>query len=85
VPEGGDDEFLEGWERAMKFMESQKGHVSTALHRSLDRFAGFRYVNVAIWENPADFDAAFNHPEFVAMREATPFVHYPAVYEVVRT
>ncbi len=85
VPEGGDDEFLAGWERAKAFMESQKGYVSTALHRSRDPLARFRYINVAVWETSADFYAAFDHPEFLAMREATPFVHYPSLYEVTRT
>jgi hypothetical protein len=28
---------------------------------------------------------ALNHPEFVTLREATPFPHVPAVYEVMRT
>jgi heme-degrading monooxygenase HmoA len=85
VPEGGDDEFLAGWERGKKFMQSQKGYVSTALHRSLDPFPRFRYVNIAVWDTAADFYAAFDHPEFVAMREATLFTHYPSLYQVIRT
>jgi hypothetical protein len=54
-------------------------------HRSLDPFARFRYINVAVWETSADFYAAFDHPRFLAMREATPFTHYPSFYEVIRT
>jgi heme-degrading monooxygenase HmoA len=84
VPEGRDDEFLAGWEEAKQFMEQQPGYVSTALHRSLDPTARFRYVNVAVWESPEDFQAALNHADFVALREATPFAHYPSLYTVVR-
>ena len=84
VPEGRDDEFLAGWEEAKRFMEQQPGYVSTALHRSLDHKARFRYINIAMWERPEDFTAALNHPIFVALRDATPFPHYPSVYTVIR-
>jgi heme-degrading monooxygenase HmoA len=83
VPEGRDEEFLAGWEQGKQFMEQQPGYVSTALHRSLDPKARFRYINVAVWESPEDFNAALNHPEFVAYRERVPFAHYPSVYTVV--
>ena len=84
VPEGRDEEFLAGWEKARQFMEQQRGYVSTALHRSLDPTARFRYINMAVWETPEDFYAALNHPVFAALRDATPFPHYPSVYTVIR-
>ena len=84
VPEGRDEEFLAGWEKARQFMEQQRGYVSTALHRSLDPTARFRYINLAVWESPEAFSAALNHPVFAALRDATPFSHYPAVYTVIR-
>ena len=83
VPEERDEEFLAHWEAARRFMERQPGYVSTALHRSLDAAARFRYVNVAVWESPEHFGAALNHPEFAAYRERVPFAHYPSVYTVV--
>ena len=85
VPEGSDDEFLMAWEAAKKFMERQKGYVSTKLHRSVDIKARFRFVNVAEWQSPQDFYAALQHPEFAALRDSVPFPHYPSVYEVMRT
>ena len=85
VPEGKDEEFLKGWETARNFMQRQKGYVATRLHRSLDPTARFRFINVAEWETPADFHAALTHPEFVELRRATPFPHYPSLYEVART
>ena len=84
VPEGRDEEFLAGWEEARRFMERQPGYVSTAIHRSLDPAARFRYINIAVWESPEHFLAALHHPEFVAARERVPFAHYPSVYTVVR-
>jgi heme-degrading monooxygenase HmoA len=85
VPEGKDEAFLAGWEAARAFMERQKGYVSTRLHRSLDPKARFRFINVAEWETAEDFQTVLNHPEFVKLREATPFAHFPSVYEVIRT
>lgn len=83
VPAGRDDEFLAGWEVGKRFMERRPGYVSTALHRSLDPHARFRYVNIAVWESPEAFAAAVNDPEFVAYRERVPFAHYPSVYTIV--
>lgn len=85
VPEGKDEEFLTGWEAAKKFMERQKGYVSTRLHRSLDPKARFRFINVAEWESPKDSYAALQNPEFAPLRESVPFPHFPSIYEVIRT
>ena len=49
VPEGKDEEFLAGWEQGKAIMERQPGYISSALHRSLDPAAKFRYINVANW------------------------------------
>ncbi len=84
VPEERDAEFLAHWEAARRFMERQPGYVSTALHRSLDPAARFRYVNVAEWQSPQDFRAALGHPEFAALRERAPVASYPSVYTVAR-
>ena len=80
-----DEAFLRGWEAARDFMQRQTGYVSTRLHRSLDPTARFRFINVAEWASPTDFEAALNHPEFVSMRRAIPFAHYPSLYQVVRS
>ena len=85
VPPEHDEAFLRGWEAARDFMQRQAGYIATRLHQSLDPTARFRFINVAEWASPADFEAALNHPEFVAMRQAIPFAHYPSVYQVIRT
>jgi heme-degrading monooxygenase HmoA len=85
VPEGKDEAFLAEWEAAKAFMERQPGYVATRLHRSLVPHARFRFINVAEWETVESFQTALNHPEFVTLRDATLFPHFPAVYEVMRT
>ena len=85
APPGQDEAFLRGWEAARAFMQQQAGYVSTRLHQSLDPTACFRFINVAEWASPADFEAALNDPEFVKMRQSIPFAHYPSLYQVVRT
>jgi heme oxygenase (mycobilin-producing) len=83
VPADKEAEFLAGWTTARDFMQRQPGFISTRLHRSLDPAARFRFVNVAEWATPADFQAAANSPDFVAARRATPFPSYPSLYQLV--
>ncbi len=84
VPEDVDDDrFLEGWGRAADYMRSQPGFVASQLHRAVSPNPRFRFVNVAEWESPQDFQAAVRSPEFQAMAANAP-PNYPALYEVVR-
>ena len=84
VPEGTDDEaFLRGWERAADYLRQQPGFVSTRLHRALAPDARFRFINVAEWSSPQEFQAAVTSDEFRDItRGARP--GSPALYEVVR-
>jgi heme-degrading monooxygenase HmoA len=82
VPDGEDEAFLAGWERARDVLRKQDGYVSTRLHRSLAPSADFRFVNVAVWESPQAFQAAVSQPE---LREtAPPYPSHASLYEVVR-
>ena len=85
LPEGTDDEeFLRGWERAADYMRQQPGFVSTRLHRALRPDARFRFVNVAEWASPQDFQAAVTSEQFREIAKgAGP--GSPALYEVVRS
>ncbi len=84
VPEDIDDErLLEGWGRAADYMRSRPGFVSSELHRAVSPNARFRFVNVAEWESPQDFQAAVRSPEFRAIAAGSP-PGYPALYVVVR-
>jgi heme-degrading monooxygenase HmoA len=82
VPEGEDDAFLQGWERAREFLSRQEGYVSTRLHRSLLPEADFRFVNVALWESAQAFRDATTQPEFGNAPVLFPF--HASLYEVVR-
>jgi heme oxygenase (mycobilin-producing) len=85
VPEDQDEAFLAEWEAAKAVMERQPGYIATRLHRSLAPNARFRFINVAEWASVEDFQTALHHPEFVTLRDAIPFAHFPAIYEVIRT
>jgi heme-degrading monooxygenase HmoA len=85
VPEGTDDEeFLRGWERAADYMRQQPGFESSRLHRALGPDARFRFVNVAEWSSPQEFQAAVTSEQFREIAKgAGP--GSPALYEVVRS
>jgi len=85
VPEGKDEAFLAEWEAAKAFLEQQPGSIATRLHRSLVPNARFRFINVVEWATVEAFQAALNHPALSKLRDATPFPHFPALYEAVRT
>jgi heme-degrading monooxygenase HmoA len=85
VPAGTDDEeFLRGWQRAAEYMREQPGFVSSRLHRSLGPDARFRFVNVAEWESPGDFQAAVSSEEFREIAKGAG-AGSAALYEVVQS
>jgi heme-degrading monooxygenase HmoA len=85
VPEGVDDEaFLRGWQRAAEYMAQQPGFVSSHLHRALAPDARFRFVNIAEWASPQDFQTAVSGNEFRQIAAGGP-PGSPALYEVVRS
>jgi heme-degrading monooxygenase HmoA len=85
VAEGSsDEEFLRGWERAADYMRRQPGFVSTRLHRAVRPDARFRFVNVAEWASPQDFQVAVTSDEFREIAQGGQ-PGSPALYEVVRS
>ncbi len=84
VPPGIDDDaFLAGWDRAAEYMQRQPGFLATRLHRALGPGARFRFINVAEWESPADFQAAVGTAEFRELAAgAAP--GSPSLYTVVK-
>jgi heme-degrading monooxygenase HmoA len=83
-PEADDEEFLRGWERAADYMRQQPGFLSSRLHRALAPDARFRFINVAEWASPQDFQTAVTSEEFREIAKgAGP--GSPALYEVVRS
>jgi heme oxygenase (mycobilin-producing) len=85
LPEGTDEEaFLRGWERAADYMREQPGFVSTRLHRALQPDARFRFINIAEWASPQDFQAALGSAQFREIAQGA-VAGSPSLYEVVRS
>lgn len=82
VPPGADDEFVAWWNRTGDFIEQRIGPVSAALHRSRDSEAKFRYVNVAIIEDPSAWQSAVSAPGFPGGDQ--PGRRHPGLFELVR-
>ena len=83
VPEGNDDDFLRGWEAAAEYMSAQPGFLNSRLHRALSPNPRFRFVNVAEWASPQDFQAAVTSERFQELARGGAPSH-PSLYEVVR-
>lgn len=87
VPQGKEAECLAFWEKAAEFMRRQPGFIATRLHKALSPEARFHYINVAEWQSAAHFQAAVASPEFQQL--IAPYMaiclHYPGLYEVIRT
>jgi heme-degrading monooxygenase HmoA len=62
--------FLQAWHGDADFMKRQRGFISTQLHRAIGESPA--YLNYAVWESTADFNAAFAHPGFKAKLAAWP-------------
>jgi heme oxygenase (mycobilin-producing) len=82
VPDGEDERFLAGWDRARESLTQQRGYLGTRLRRSLGP-AGLRFVNVARWSSPLMFARALERPEFRQAAQAIPFPSHPALYLVI--
>jgi heme-degrading monooxygenase HmoA len=83
VPEGRDEEFRTGWRAAANYLRQQPGFISTRLHASLDPRAEFRYVNVAIWQSPQDFQQEVGSEQFRQLGRQIPFRSHPALYRLI--
>jgi heme-degrading monooxygenase HmoA len=81
VPPDRDRDFLRRWQSARDFLEWRDGYLDTALHRSIAPDAEFRFVNVARWRSPAEFQAATGARDFPG-REI-PYAAHPSLYQVI--
>lgn len=75
-----DDDFVAGWERAREFLDEHAGSIQTALHRSLDADAQFRYVNVARLGEFEAWQKAIADPDFPGRQ--MPFTSRPMLFRV---
>jgi heme-degrading monooxygenase HmoA len=76
----GDDDFVAGWERAREFLDQHAGSIQTALHRSLDADAHFRYVNVARLGEFEAWQKAVADPGFPGRQ--MPFTSRPMLFNI---
>ena len=83
VPEGQDEQFVGGWERARAAVADQRGYLGTRLHRSVGE-GDFRFVDLARWSSPLMFARATQRPEFRDAAAALRFPAHPALYSVIR-
>jgi heme oxygenase (mycobilin-producing) len=83
VPEGEDERFVAGWERARAALAAQRGYLGTRLHRSVGE-SDFRFVNLARWSSPLMFARATQRPELRAAGADLSYAAHPALYSVVR-
>ncbi len=56
------DALIAAWAHDAAFMKEQPGYISTQLHEGIAGSSTF--INYAIWESAAAFQAAFENPEF---------------------
>src|SRR5919202_4232442 len=80
-PEEADERFLDAWKPSRDFMAERPGFLDTALHRSLEPDVEFRFVNVARWRSPAEFQAAVADPGFPG--RGMPWRAHPSLYQVI--
>jgi len=62
--------LLKAWEEDANWMKRQPGYISTQLHRGIAGSTVF--MNYAVWESVAHFQAAFSHPDFKKALERYP-------------
>jgi heme oxygenase (mycobilin-producing) len=83
VPDGEEERFLAGWDRAWELLARQRGYLGTRLHRSIGA-ADFRFVEIARWSSPLMFARALKRPDVQAAAQAIPFRSHPALYQQIR-
>ena len=62
IPIKDTDVFLAAWTKDSAVMQKQPGYISTQLHRGIAGSEAF--LNYAVWESAAAFQAAFTNPQF---------------------
>jgi heme oxygenase (mycobilin-producing) len=51
-------EVLQTWTKSKEFLEKQPGYINTRLHKNIDPNGKFRFINVAEWASPQQFQSA---------------------------
>lgn len=86
VPVETEESFITEWKGAADYLRQQEGFISTALRKSLNPQARFRYVNIAVWKSPEAFKNATNSKAFQPIRvkiKETKAQGTPSLYTIV--
>jgi heme oxygenase (mycobilin-producing) len=83
-PPAADDSFLASWPAVAEYLRDQPGFAGSRLHRAMSSNARFRFVNVAEWASPSDFQRAVTSEEFRRLAGGMP-AGLPSLFELVRT
>lgn len=82
VPPDQEADFVASWRKVATALSAQPGYLDARLHRSLDRNARFRFVNVAHWDSQNAWAEAMQaFPSDGAPADG--IVPNPALYEPV--
>ena len=84
VAEENDAAFLQAWNNIADRLRNEPGYISTRLHQSLDPKAKFRFVNVAEWESPQDFQKAINKESGQKTFQSLSIYAHPSLYRIVK-
>ncbi len=86
VPADRSEEFLSLWQEVNQFMRQQPGYLTHRLHRAKAPEAPYRFVNIAEWASPQEFQAAHQTAEFrrlVSQPAWSAFPSTPGLFDVV--
>lgn len=77
-------EVMQTWIKSKEFLEKQSGYINTRLHKNMDSNGKFRFINVAEWASPQQFQSAtkaMNESNVPKMPEGVRFS--PGLFKVV--
>lgn len=84
VPSAQEAEVMQSWIKSKEFLEKQPGYINTRLHKNIDPNGKFRFINVAEWASPQQFQGAakaMNESSVPKMPEGVRYT--PGLFKVV--
>ena len=84
VPATQEAEVMQTWIKSKEFLEKQPGYISTRLHKNIDPNGKFRFINVAEWASPQQFQGATKAMNESAVPKMPDGVRFsPGLFKVV--
>ncbi|MBX7167779.1 MAG: ester cyclase [Pirellulales bacterium] len=82
VAPGREQEFMDQWDRRIRWLKQQPGFLDARLHRSVGDDAWYPFVSITVWESQESLSAAVAHREFRELIIAATFPGHPGVYRI---